>query len=60
MGSGYSDSEQEYLCRKNELKDVVRKTRKTMTMYGALCLKSDVNRLYIKRKERGKEERRGK
>ena len=46
--------------RKSELKDVIRRSRKTMTMYWALWLKSDMNKLYIKRKERGKEEKRGK
>lgn len=36
----------------SELKNVDRvKSRKTMTMYGALHPKSDVDRLYIKRKE---------
>ena len=35
----------------SELKDVDRKSRKTMTMHGALHPKSDVDRLYIKRKE---------
>ena len=37
-----------------ELKDVNRKSRKTVTMHGALYLKSDVDRLYIKRKEGGR------
>ena len=37
--------------KKSELKDVYRKSRKTMTMNGALHPKSDVDRLYIKRKE---------
>ena len=37
--------------KESELKDVDRKSRKTMKMYGALHPKSDVNRLYIKRKE---------
>ena len=38
----------------SKLKDVDRKSRKTITMYGGLHLKSDVDRLYIKRKERGR------
>ena len=35
------------------MKDVVRKSRKTMTMYGALHLKIYIDRLCIKRKEGG-------
>ena len=38
----------------SELKDVERKSRKTMAMYGVLHPKSDVDRLYVKRKERGR------
>ena len=38
----------------NKLKDIDRKTRKTMTMYGAFHPKSDVDRLYVKRKEGGR------
>ena len=38
----------------SELKDVDRKLRKTMTIYGALHPKSDVDRLYIKRTEGGR------
>ena len=38
----------------SELKDLDRKSRKTMTMYGGLHLKSDVDRLYVKRKEGGR------
>ena len=38
--------------KESELKDMDRKSRKTMTIYGALHPKSDVDRLYIKRKER--------
>ena len=38
----------------SELKDVDRKSRKTMTMYGGLPPKSDVDRLYVKRKEGGR------
>ena len=38
--------------KESELKDVDRKSRKTMTMYIALHPKSDVDTLYIKRKER--------
>ena len=40
--------------RKNELQAIDRKTRKLFTMYGALHPKSDVDRLYIPRKERGR------
>ena len=40
--------------KENELKDLDRKTRKTMTMYGAFHPKSDVDRLYVKRKEGGR------
>ena len=40
--------------KENELKDVHRKSRKTMTMYRALHPKSDVDRLYVKRKEGGR------
>ena len=40
--------------KESELKNVDRKSRKTMTMYGALHPKSDVDRLYIKRKEGGR------
>ena len=39
--------------RKSELQAIDRKTRKLFTIYGALHLKSDVDRLYILRKERG-------
>ena len=39
------------LWKESELKDVGRKSRKTMTMYGALHPRSDVDRLHIKRKE---------
>ena len=38
----------------SELKDLDRKSRKTMTMYGELQPKSDVNRLNVKRKEGGR------
>ena len=37
--------------KESELKDVDRKSRKTMTMYGALHQKSNVDRFDIKRKE---------
>ena len=37
-----------------ELKDLDRKSRKTMTMYGGLHPKSDVDRLYVKRKVGGR------
>ena len=41
--------------KESGLKNVDRKSRKTMTMYGALHPnKSDVDRLYIKRKEGGR------
>ena len=40
--------------KESELKNVDRKSRKTMTMYGALHPKSDVDRFYIKRKEGGR------
>ena len=39
--------------KESELKDVDRKSRKKMKVYGELHPKSDVDRLYIKRKERG-------
>ena len=39
----------------SELKDLDRKSRKTMTIYGGLHPKSDVDRLYVKRKERGRD-----
>ena len=38
----------------SELKDLDRKSRKTRTMYGGLHPKSDVDRLYVKRKEGGR------
>ena len=38
----------------SELKDLDRKSRKTMTMYGGLHPKSDIDRLYVKRKEGGR------
>ena len=40
--------------RKNELQAIDRKTRKLFTIYGALHTKSDVDRLYILRKEGGR------
>ena len=40
--------------RKSELEAIDRKTRKLLTMYGALHPKSDVDRLYIPRKEGGR------
>ena len=40
--------------RKSELQATDRKTRKLFTIYGALQPKSDVDRLYIPRKERGR------
>ena len=39
---------------KSELQAIDRKTRKLFTMYGALHTKSDVDRLYIPRKEGGR------
>ena len=39
--------------RKSELQAIDRKNRKLFTIYGALHLKSDVDRLYIPRKEGG-------
>ena len=39
---------------KSELNALDRKSRKTMTMYGALHPKCDVDRLYMKRKEGGR------
>ena len=39
---------------KNELQAIDRKTRKLFTTYGALHPKSDVDRLYILRKEGGR------
>ena len=38
----------------SELKDLNRKSRKTMTMYGGLHPKSDVDILYVKRKKGGR------
>ena len=38
----------------SELKDLDRKSRKTLTMYGGLHSKSGVDRLYVKRKEGGR------
>ena len=40
--------------KESELKNVNRKSRKTMTMYGAFHPKNAVNRLYIQRKEEGR------
>ena len=40
--------------KEGQLKDVGRKSRKIMTMYGALYAISNVDRLYIKRKEGGR------
>ena len=41
-------------CGKSELQAIDRKTRKLFTIYGALHPKSDVDRLYIPRKEGGR------
>ena len=38
----------------SELKDLDRKSRKTMTMHRGLHPKTDVNRLYVKRMEGGR------
>ena len=40
--------------RKSELQPIDSKTRKLLTIYGALHPKSDVDRLYIPRKEGGR------
>ena len=40
--------------RKSELQAIDRKTRKLFTIYGALHPKSDVDRLYIPKKEGGR------
>ena len=40
--------------RKSELQAIDRKTRKLFTIYGALHPKSDVDRLYVSRKEGGR------
>ena len=40
--------------RKSELQAIDRKTRKLLTIYGVLHPKSDVDRLYIPRKEGGR------
>ena len=40
--------------RKNELQAIYRKTSKLFTIYGVLHPKSDVDRLYIPRKEGGR------
>ena len=40
--------------RKSELQTIERKTRKLFTIYGAFHPKSDVDRLYIGRKEEGR------
>ena len=46
----YSDKKQEYY-NTTERKDMNRKSRKTMAIYGALHPNSDIDRLYVKRKE---------
>ena len=40
--------------KESELKNLDMKSREKMTMYGALHPKSDVDRLYVKRKEGGR------
>ena len=40
--------------RKSKLQAIDRKTRKLFTIYGALRTKSDVDRLFIPRKEEGR------
>ena len=42
------------IWRKSELQAINRKTRKLFTIYGALHPNSDVDRLYIPRKEGGR------
>ena len=42
------------LWKATELKNLDRKSRKTMTMYGGLHPKSDVDKLYVKGKEGGR------
>ena len=50
-----SDPVQEYLdLKESKLKDVIRKLRKTTTIYRALNPKSNNDRLYINRKKRGR------
>ena len=46
-------SEAFFSQRKSELQAIARKTRKLFTIYGALQPKSDVDRLYVRRKEGG-------
>ena len=41
--------------RSDDLKELVRKTRKMMTVHGALHPKSDVDLVYLPRQKRGKE-----
>ena len=43
-----------FQLKASELKDLNRKSRKTMTMYRGLHPKSDLDRLYVKRMEGGK------
>ena len=40
--------------RSDELKELDRKTRKMMTVHGALHPKSDVNLVYLPRQKRGR------
>ena len=40
--------------KSEELKELDRKTRKTMSLYGALHPKSDVDRLYLSRQKGGR------
>ena len=40
--------------KESEQKKIDRKSRKMITMYGALHTKSDLDRLYMKRKEGGR------
>ena len=42
-------------CRVDELKELDRKTRKLLTMHKELHPKNDLDRLYISRKEGGRE-----
>ena len=41
-------------CKIDELKKLDRTTRKTLTMYGAFHPKSDIDRLYVKRRDGGR------
>ena len=51
----YFKNDNNISSRKSELQAIDRKTRKLFTIYGALDPKSDVDRLYIPRKEGGRD-----